>query len=316
MIMPASPNPTAMRLRASAASYARSALVHVTDDHDRVRGAVDAGIAVEHMTKAALASLNPALLADRNADLDTMLHLTGLAHLAKCGPHEIKTIGAHEACMRCTRLIPDFSYAQQRDQAVIDVRNGGAHMALATEATSRESARIMVRLIEPLIKHLELDRTIFWGDMTSVADTLLDENASQISASVEMKIAAARVRLEARLQGLADADRVLVLKALSAHPFYSIDEQPQECPACGQEGVVICELHDVGQPEFDYERVDIDDFLYHGGHTDQIAYAVNFDCDTCGLDIDYDEMTAADMVTEFDREPRSCEPWEFESERD
>ena len=31
----------------------------------------------------------PALLADRNADLDTMLHLTGLGQLAKCSPHEV-----------------------------------------------------------------------------------------------------------------------------------------------------------------------------------------------------------------------------------
>lgn len=81
---------TADRLRMSAASYARSALLHVTSDDDRVRGAIDAGVAVEHMAKAFLATLSPALLADRNADLDTMLHLTGFAQLAKCSPHEVK----------------------------------------------------------------------------------------------------------------------------------------------------------------------------------------------------------------------------------
>jgi hypothetical protein len=90
---------TANRLRVSAASYARSARIHVTSDDDRVRGAVDAGVAVEHMAKALLATFSPALLADRNADLDTMLHLTGLGQLAKCSPHEVKTISAHEhAC--------------------------------------------------------------------------------------------------------------------------------------------------------------------------------------------------------------------------
>jgi hypothetical protein len=217
------------------------------------------------MAKAALANLNPALLADRNADLDTMLHLTGLGHLAKCGPHEIKTIGAHEACVRCARLIPGFTFAPQHDHAVIVVRNGGAHMALASEDSARESARIMVRLIEPLITYQELDRSAFWSAMLSVADTLLDEKTTQISAVLEMKIASARTRLEGRLAALGSAERALVLRTLSAHPPFSRDEQPHECPACGQEGVVICELHDVGQPEFDYEQVDVDDFVYHGG---------------------------------------------------
>lgn len=316
MTAPTHAQQTANRLRVSAASYARSALIHVTSDDDRVRGAIDAGVAVEHMAKALLATLSPALLADRNADLDTMLHLTGLGQLAKCSPHEVKTITAHEACLRCSRIVPGFTYTHQADQALFVARNGGAHLALTTDEVARESARIMVRLLEPLIKSLELDRGKFWGEMELVAETLLDEKASQIGAAVEMKLAAARSRLEARLVGLGASERELVLKALSAHPFYTKDEESYECPACGQIGVMVCELHDVGQPEFEYEQVDYDDFVYQGGHIDQMAYAVNFDCDTCGLDLDYDEMTAADMLTEFEREPRDCEPWEFEDDRD
>lgn len=304
---------TANRLRTSASSYARSALIHVTSDDDRVRGAIDAGVAVEHMAKALLATLSPALLADRNADLDTMLHLTGFGQLAKCNPHEIKTIGAHEACLRCARIVPEFTYTHQADQALFTARNGGAHLALTTDDVARESARIMVRLLEPLIKTLDLDRAVFWGDMESVADILLDEKASQISAALEMKIAAARSRLEARLAGLAASDRALVLKSLNSD-WYSPtkSEELYECPACGQTAIVSCELHDLGQPEFDYEQVDRHEFIYHGGHIDQMAYAVNFNCQTCGLDLDYDEMSAADMVTEYEREPRECEPWEFE----
>ncbi len=259
-----------------------------------------------------LASLSPALLADRNCDLDTMLHLTGLGMLAKCDPHEIKTIGAHEACLRCAKLVPSFPYTQQADQALFTARNGGAHLALTTDEVARESARIMVRLIEPLIRMLELDRSKFWADMESVVDTLLDEKSSQISAALEMKIAAAKSRLEARLAGLDASERAIVLNALSTRAFYSNDEEPYECPACEQTGIVSCELRDIGQPEFDYEQVDIDEFIYHGGHIDQIAYAANFYCDACGLDLDYDEMTAAEMGTEYDREARECDEHEFD----
>jgi len=77
---------TALRLWRSAADHARSALIHVTSDDDRVRGAIDAGVAVEHMAKAFLATLSPALLADRNADLDTMLHLGRVGIGGPC-PH-------------------------------------------------------------------------------------------------------------------------------------------------------------------------------------------------------------------------------------
>lgn len=161
---------TADRLGRSAAAHARSALIHVTSDDDRVRGAIDAGMAVEHMAKALLSSLSPALIADRNADLDTMLHLTGFGQLAKCEAHQVRTINAHEACTRVARLVPTFTYSQQSDQALFMARNGAAHMALTTDELARESARIMVRLLDPLIKSMDLDRSKFWGDMESLAD--------------------------------------------------------------------------------------------------------------------------------------------------
>lgn len=312
MTTPTFAQQTATRLRRSAASYARSALIHVTSDEDQVRGAIDAGVAVEHMAKAMLASLSPALLADRNADLDTMLHLTGLGMLAKCNPHEVKTITAHEACVRCARLVPTFTYTQQADQALFVARNGGAHLALTTDDIARESVRIMVRLIEPVIKVLDLERSEFWGDMESVVDTLLDEKASQISASVDMKMAAAKSRLEARLAGLGASERAIVLKALTSRAYYASDEEPYECPACAQTGIVICELHDVGQPEFEPWQGD-DRGFDDVGFIDQIAYGVNFNCAACGLGLDYDEMVAVDMEPEFPREPRQCDVYEFDS---
>lgn len=47
---------TADRLRDSAAAFGRSALLHITSDDDQVRGVIDAGVAVEHMAKALLAT--------------------------------------------------------------------------------------------------------------------------------------------------------------------------------------------------------------------------------------------------------------------
>lgn len=304
------------RLRFSALAYARSAILHVTSHEDQVRGAIDAGMAVEHMAKALLASWSPALLADRNADLDTMLHLTGFGQHAKCRPHEIRTISAHEACVRCARLVPEFNYTQHADQALFTARNGGAHLALTTDEVARESARIMVRLLDPLIEAMELDRGDFWGDMVSVADTLLDEKISELNASVEMKIAAAKSRLADRLAGLGPTERELVLKTLSHQPFLMNEEEPYRCPACEQMGTMLCQLQDTGQPQFEYEQVSEDDFIYHGGHIEQAAYAVAFHCFTCGLDFDYEELDTAGMETQFPREPRECDPAEFEWDRD
>lgn len=299
------------RFRDSAVAYARSALLRVTTEEDPVRGAVDAGMATEHIAKAYLCSLSPALIADRNADIDTMLHLTGLGHLAKCGAHEVKTIGAHEACLRCARLVPAFTYTLQADQALFVARNGGAHLALTSDEAARESARIMVRLCEPLLAALSVDRSAFWGSMEAVADVLLDETTTQIMEDLEVKIAAARSRFEVRLAGLVLRERDAVIKALTERGYSSSEEEDYECPACSQTGVILCEINDDGDPHFEYEQVAEDDFIYHGGYIDQIAYALQFSCSACGLDLDFDEMTAAEMPTDFERESRSCEPWEF-----
>lgn len=240
-----------------------------------------------------------------------MLHLAGFGRIAKCDAHEVKTIGAQEACRRVASLVPGFTF-RQTDQALFAARNGGAHFALTTKDVARGSARRMVRLLEPLITAMSVDRATFWGDMTQVADTLLDENVDEIRATLEMKFAAARKRLEERLAGLATKERELVLRTLSTPAAISgKDEEPLACPVCDQGGVVFCKIEDNGEPEFKYERVGFDEYIYLGGHIDQTAYGVNFICYVCGLDLDSDEMAAADLPTEYEREARDCETWEF-----
>ena len=306
------------RFQRSATDHARRALANVTnDDERRVLGAVDAGVAVEHMAKAYLTAIHPTLLTERGADFDTLLHLSGHGVLAKSKKHAIRTVSAHEACQRVARVLPEFKYVEKVDQAIFVVRNSGVHLAFATEESAHESARIMVRLLEPLIVGLELDRATFWGDMLSAADTLLDETINEILAILEVKYSAARSRLKSRLEGLAADQRKIVLTAIAGRPSWLSDhDEPWECPVCGEQGTLGCGIEDVGQPEFDYEQVDIDEFIYHGGHIDRTAYASSFECSACGLELNDRELVYADLPTEFDLEPRDCEPWEFEDRPD
>lgn len=56
--------------------------------------------------------------------------------------------------------------------------------------------------------------------MESVADALLDEQLSKITAMIDMKLAAAKSRLRARLAGLGAPEHELVLTALATSGCY------------------------------------------------------------------------------------------------
>lgn len=318
------------RFRSSARSHARSAIFRALadDEIERVRGAMDAGVAVEHMAKAALAAINPTLIANSSADFHTMLQLSGLGSRTGRSAYEIKTISAHEACERCTEIFPDFHYKAnvhrpksakagdrqpRSDQSLFDARNAAAHLAWATSAEVREAARIMVKLVEPLIRALELDREDFWGKEESTATTLLHEKESQILGDLELKKAAARNGIEIKLKGLNDSEREVVLKlrTIPDSRFDDHEAEQGECPVCGRTGLVSCEIEDTGRPTFCGSHAPDGEYLAEGGTVDQVALGVLFNCWACGLELDYDEMAAAGMETTYERDPREFGRWEF-----
>lgn len=67
-----------------------------------------AGVALEHLLKAYLASLHPALVAEMT-DWDSLLHATGHGERARVPSTRTKTIGLKAAFDRVKKLIPTIT---------------------------------------------------------------------------------------------------------------------------------------------------------------------------------------------------------------
>jgi hypothetical protein len=87
--------PTVRALYTSAVKFGRSALdAHNRGDHQRV--ALEAGMSLEHLTKASLAKRSPALLVELRPG--NWGSLTALCGLSQPGLKHLRTVGLREAC--------------------------------------------------------------------------------------------------------------------------------------------------------------------------------------------------------------------------
>jgi len=281
------------RLLAQSAQWhaQRAIQLFVSDDlNEQLEAAISAGTAVELFAKTYLASIDPALLADKG-DRDTVLILGGRGALATADPLLMKTIGAFDALRLAKYLYKDLPWLQQ-DAVSLRVRNAAVHMALVRSDELRFAVVQMCRLIESLMAPLELDREHFWGShAASVADYLLDEAKTERARIVAAKKAAAQRYLSRLLLGLDDEIRRVMLAALSGRPpNTSIDyQEAQECPVCGQQGWLICSV----------ERGDVrQEAEGDGGFSawaDQIAYPYIFECPVCQLNVEGSELWEFDF---------------------
>lgn len=290
----------------SAKNHSRNVFEKFLSDStmDELSAAISCGCAVELLAKAYLMSVAPSLLAARG-DVDTVLHLSGNGHRAKSSATEIKTIGAGDALQLVKRLLPTFSY-HQRDDVVLGVRNAAAHMALVDHKDLRRAVVAMVRIVEDLLKAMEVDRQEFWGSSVLPAvDQAVDAATSEANRIIAAKLAAARLRIDSLTSALDDVGKSAVLAALSGRSVWSGDyEEPQECPVCQQQAILICNV-ERGELEFEDEESG------QGPYVELTAYPFEFICATCGLELDGLELSSFDFPDEIQLS-RDDEPWEVD----
>src|SRR5918994_2133066 len=123
--------PTADELYESAASFAQTALdAHHRGEHKRV--ALNAGTALEHLTKACLATRSTALLAELRPGANNWLSLLVLCGYPEGRPRQLRTVGLREALERAKTFFT--SVAPELDLALlVDLRDGVVHAAVNDE---------------------------------------------------------------------------------------------------------------------------------------------------------------------------------------
>jgi len=238
-------HPTVDGLYDSARRYARLALeAHAQGQYHLV--ALDAGTALEHLTKACLVQRSPVLIAElkNEGSIDSVLVLLGIradaAHDAEpqtttsAGATHLRTVGLRGALGRMHKLTPSNATTQEDWKnllALADMRDGTVHAA-SNDQVEMTLMAAFAKYINVLLDDLRRDHKDFWGSRLSIVEALLTRARDSISYAVNIKLEAARVRFRRYREPL-------VLEAIrqvaTAEPA-DLTAIYRECPICDSQG--------------------------------------------------------------------------------
>jgi hypothetical protein len=280
--------PTADGLYVSAVSFAQSALeAHHRGDHQRV--ALDAGTALEHLTKACLAKRSPALLAEMKTGPNNWASLVLLSGFPEGRPKQLRTVGLREARERAKTFFT--SSASDSDLTLlVDLRDGVVHAALDDEVEERLLVAF-VQQADATLADMGRPRAAFWGDRLGVVDALLADASDKTMHRVQVKVRNAKVAFSERFGNMTDELLTLIT---SITPVFDVTEESDpDCPACGCKGIARGDL-DVD------EYVDFSDGEPYGGAW-VVFMPASFKCQQCGLRLDTPaEVVAAGLPAKWD----------------
>jgi hypothetical protein len=217
------------QLLESARDFAGRALNAYVEDDIRVVLA-HAAFSLEHLCKAYLCGMHPALLMElRNGQLESLLYLVG--HGGR--PDSLRTIGGREALARVERVLPDLNVPGESLKQLIDVRDGMVHVGFMSSAGIGELLTAFLQFSDELHDALGSERKGRWGEHAELVEALLARAQSQTEQEAHRRIAIARARF-ARLAEIPVPDLVSDVAARAAEADASGDiRKAAYCRACG-----------------------------------------------------------------------------------
>ncbi|MFE5742031.1 hypothetical protein [Streptomyces celluloflavus] len=223
----------AERLQVSSQRWMAAALAAFSHGAESYDFAVHhAGIAAEHLLKAFLTSLHPALVVE-GKDFDSLLHTTGQGAHASAPITKIKTIGLVEAHSRTYRILRNKIPISQQDLLPLaNARNGVAHSGLHEVTDVRTVFTTCLRLLDPLLVELNISPAAYWGPYQDLHDELIRERIRETSLQLQQKLAQARTTFEHRFGHLGLQERLTVLAAATRRPARASGCVENPCPAC------------------------------------------------------------------------------------
>lgn len=283
------------RLLKSAKSYAdRSLRAYADDDHEAAL--TDAAVSLEHLSKAVLCDLDPALLIElKNGPLDSLLHLVGHGDKAKKPAKDIRIISGAGAITRVKEVLPHIKVPQERINQLIALRNGALHATFFGVGETQLILAAYIRLSNHLFEELKVGEADRWGDHRVLVDALVSETLSELEKSVRARMVKAKRDHDAFIEKVPEEQREDLLSALqlvaattfvrSSPGGWEWDYHP--CPACSHErGAFLGKMDEVHSI----------DALSPGVLRAVTLPPKFFVCGVCGLRLcDEDELTAAGL---------------------
>ncbi|MEV5159566.1 hypothetical protein [Streptomyces sp. NPDC053728] len=232
-----------------------------------------AGVAAEHLLKAYLADLHPALIVE-GKDFSSLLHATGHGAHASGPRSQTKTIGLVEAYVRVAGILKgSMPVSRQELLPLAEARNGVAHAAFHDAAQVNAVFTTCLRMADSLLPGLP-PLGDFWGQYQALHDKLLDIRVVEARVQLEGKLARARHVFSERYGHFSQEDRSLVLAAIAnvSSPGYIDHDEPATCPACSSHGWL-------GGETFVSEAADT-----------VLMTPLVFDCPACDLHLEVEEL--------------------------
>ncbi|WP_344900758.1 hypothetical protein [Actinomadura meridiana] len=284
------------QLLASAKDYADRALKSYTNE-DSKAALTDAAVSLEHLSKAALCNINPALLVDlRKGNLDHLLHLIGEGGRASAGSIAFTVSGA-EAIERVKQVVSGIIVPQEQITKLIRLRNGVLHVGTFQQQESHQLLAAYLRLSKRLFAELGVAEADVWGEHQDVVDSVISETLDEVQRDVRRRIAKARRDVEKLRAKIPERQRPFLTARLQSEALTKLPRSTIQglhsvmttCPSCGDEGasslghVELTAVAEVGTDNFEQLWAMIVEF---------------FVCGVCDLHLQgRDELDAAELLT-------------------
>lgn len=225
----------------SARKWARTAIdAYLEEPIDQDFAVHHMAVAVEHASKAYLASISPVLLAsEKQPTVDDLLVLSGNEDKTKKGRAGLKTIGGEGAILRAAQLLGPEHKTPARLKELRESRNGITHMGWGQPVTEcRELLAAGIEHINALLKALSAEPDDFWGTHLEACTALVAQAMSEMEIRYHAKLRQARDRFAETTRRLSEAEIAELASSLSALPTAAPWPLtiPTECPACGHTG--------------------------------------------------------------------------------
>jgi hypothetical protein len=287
------------QLLESARDFADRALNAYLEDDTRVILA-NAAFSLEHLCKAYLYGLHPALLVElRNGQLDSLLHLVGHGNRAN---KSLRTISGREALKRVEDVLPNLKVPKKSLDKLIDVRDGMVHVGFMSSSGIDELLTAFLQVSDELHNELGSERESRWGEHTDLVEALITRAQSQIEKETHRRIAVARARL-ARLAEIPVSDLVSDVAARAAEADASSDIQKAVyCVACGYPTPQVparmwMERAAAGTDEPELVPVFFEDPEFRGSRADNSIWLIceRFKCPECKLELSSEQLEPAGL---------------------
>lgn len=224
-------------LRLSGARWASAALqAYSTVPQDYDFAIHHMAVAVEHVSKAYLASITEILLIEERPNIDDILVLAGQEDRTARRRSDIKTISGSGAIARTEKLLGKSSVDAENLRRLRELRNGITHLAQGVDPIhGRQLLSGGVRFINDLLIEMGFELESFWRDRMSLAENIVENAITDVQLRYDAKLLRARETFEARFRSVHGVYRSQALRALSSVPFLTrwALVSSTSCPACG-----------------------------------------------------------------------------------